>query len=325
MKYFVIILASLISASLFSQDCPVDDWIEEEYHYDAQRLALREIMSDTIHEFQDSIFIPKSITEEYLGILSSVYFQHTGLTDTLFNHYSIHVFPDLRFSQYVLNSQITLQADTNFTWIKAYIQDSLVSGNIKFDSVTSLYNFRLLYVTYLTSRTFLVIGSADVLHLKPLISFLESLDGIELANAGHVCCDGNDIDVTFANDTVFINFSIGWGDCPSGCINTHYWKYSVLDCISTFLDSYGSPLPSGLDNASANNRVLYPNPAEDIVFIKNSTGEELTIQIYNLEGELILTQSTRSDSVDLSALNSGIYFLTIWFKNERETIKIFKL
>lgn len=325
MKYFTLILVAIFSTSLYSQECALDEWIEEEYFCDAQRLALREIASDNDHEFQDSIFIPQSITNKYLGIISSVYFQNTDLTNTIFNYYSIHAFPDLRYPWNNPYSQITLHVDTNYTWVNAYIQDSLVSGNVKFDSITSIYDFKLLHVMYLTSSIFVYIGSFDVLHLEPLVSPFESINGIISANTENPWIgDGNDIEITFSNDTSFIVFSLGWGDCPAGCDNRHYWEYSVFNCISTYENSYGDPLPSGFDNSSVDDMMIFPNPIEDKIFIKNSTGEKLTIQVYTLKGELVLRQQIRSNSIDLSELNSGMYFLTIWSDKKRETIKILK-
>jgi hypothetical protein len=50
-----------------------------------------------------------------------------------------------------------------------------------------------------------------------------------------------------ATDTGFrVNIELGWGDCPSGCINNHRWSYDVApDGTTTLLSETGDPVPSG--------------------------------------------------------------------------------
>lgn len=43
-----------------------------------------------------------------------------------------------------------------------------------------------------------------------------------------------------------IQITIGWGDCPSGCIERHVWSFSVTPDGAVTLDSEtGDPLPAG--------------------------------------------------------------------------------
>ena len=99
MRIRTLIIGIIISNISFSQDCPIDKWIRENYFFDSQILALREIISDTSHEYQDSVRLPTEITNKYLGIISAVFFQNTDITDSLFDHYSIHAFPNVAYSQ----------------------------------------------------------------------------------------------------------------------------------------------------------------------------------------------------------------------------------
>ncbi len=40
--------------------------------------------------------------------------------------------------------------------------------------------------------------------------------------------------------------TIGWGDCPAGCINKHRWTYGVAgDASLTLVAEEGEPLPAG--------------------------------------------------------------------------------
>jgi hypothetical protein len=43
-----------------------------------------------------------------------------------------------------------------------------------------------------------------------------------------------------------VTYTIGWGDCPAGCINQHVWTYQVdADGTVTLLSETGDPLGSG--------------------------------------------------------------------------------
>lgn len=43
-----------------------------------------------------------------------------------------------------------------------------------------------------------------------------------------------------------ITLTIGWGDCPAGCINRHVWVYTVTaDGQVTLASESGEPIPAG--------------------------------------------------------------------------------
>ena len=49
-----------------------------------------------------------------------------------------------------------------------------------------------------------------------------------------------------------VMFEVGWGDCPSGCINRHRWTYAVSrDGSTRLLDESGEPVPSGVPGSDA--------------------------------------------------------------------------
>jgi len=44
-----------------------------------------------------------------------------------------------------------------------------------------------------------------------------------------------------------VKVTIGWGDCPAGCINQHTWTYRVgRDGGLTLLEESGVPVPASL-------------------------------------------------------------------------------
>lgn len=56
--------------------------------------------------------------------------------------------------------------------------------------------------------------------------------------------------------------------------------------------------------------VLFPNPANDIVYLLGSTYRFYDLEIYDMLGNLIL-KNTDANSIELSSLNNGIYFCRV--------------
>ncbi|TAK00733.1 MAG: hypothetical protein EPO36_07640 [Chloroflexota bacterium] len=43
-----------------------------------------------------------------------------------------------------------------------------------------------------------------------------------------------------------VSLTVGWGDCPAGCINRHVWTFEVTaDGQVTLLEESGDPVPEG--------------------------------------------------------------------------------
>ncbi len=86
------------------------------------------------------------------------------------------------------------------------------------------------------------------------------------------------------------------------------------DFILLFSDIIQQQLsPENTDN----DLIIYPNPASDIVFIKNvkDLNGELNLEIYTSNGSLIKKQSVRFENqlvkIKVNELSSGIYFINV--------------
>lgn len=79
-----------------------------------------------------------------------------------------------------------------------------------------------------------------------------------------------------------------------------------------------------LDTNSIKAVKLYPNPASD--FIRLSNIEVVNVQVTDLTGKTLISLSNVNDQTDInvSNLNSGVYFFTVKGENVNETIKFIK-
>jgi hypothetical protein len=56
--------------------------------------------------------------------------------------------------------------------------------------------------------------------------------------------DGPDIRASVHGEGWRLDYSVGFGDCPAGCIYRHTWSFAVSgDGVVTFLGRSGEPPP----------------------------------------------------------------------------------
>lgn len=65
--------------------------------------------------------------------------------------------------------------------------------------------------------------------------------------------------------------------------------------------------------------LTYPNPVDNLLFIKNITNS--TIKIYTNEGNLVQTSSFSDNVIDVDQLVSGIYFYHVFDRNSNKLVK----
>lgn len=316
MRNFIFLLILQASLQAVAQDCDIVSKIQNDYLDDAKILALREIYSDSTSSNADSVEIPSSLTDKYLGALSVIYSLDNQVIDSIFNIYEIHSFPNVPYME------IAMIGDTNYTWIKNYMIDSVISGNPHFDSIVTKYDFKLQSYINLSLGLSMRITTPRYLNLEPIVDSLNAIEGLVLVDAiESLAGDGNNIEFSTDNDTLFIDFSIGWGDCPAGCINRQYWHFSVFDCNATYLGLSGDNFTSAND-ITKNDYNLYPNPVNDILIIEKWDNLK-KIDVYDFQGKKIIGFNNISHQLNLSGLKTGQYLLMIQNRNNNESI--FKL
>jgi len=114
----------------------------------------------------------------------------------------------------------------------------------------------------------------------------------------------------------FSSFEIQWGPTNGPAAFTVYaYNGGIADTAAIDVTIHGIGI-NELDGSV----VLYPNPAEDVIYL-NGVPAHTTFELRNTTGQLLRT-GTAEDRIDLRALPSGTLLLTL--KNQR-TIKQYKL
>jgi hypothetical protein len=68
--------------------------------------------------------------------------------------------------------------------------------------------------------------------------------------------------------------------------------------------------PTGVDNVDMSELSIYPNPAKNELFIQSDSPID-KVEIYNLAGSCVLSESNFAGSINVSTLAAGVYFVKI--------------
>ncbi len=79
----------------------------------------------------------------------------------------------------------------------------------------------------------------------------------------------------------------------------------------------------GVQDIAENNFLIYPNPTQDIIHIKSTISQSFEISIYDTLGKRLI-YATSKQSIDISLLPKGIYFIRITDGEKSQTHKIVK-
>ena len=168
---------------------------------DAIYLALRS---------QDRIHLDSALALEYQYALNQAY----NVEDSM---QSVHVFPP-----YVM-STLLVAVDTN--WQIPWLDGTLNTGDVYLDSLSDEYGLIDVhhdawwqFSTNLFTITF--DAPAEMWRLGEVFQIHEDIAFAEPNVWGG---DGDDIIGFQKNDSTYLAFSVGWGDCMAGCINRYYW------------------------------------------------------------------------------------------------------
>jgi hypothetical protein len=109
-----------------------------------------------------------------------------------------------------------------------------------------------------------------------------------------------------------------------GAIDFFSASGDTMSWIDDMLFQVG-PLLAVDDVFAANNFSVYPNPVTDILNIRSANSVD-AIAVYDVLGKLVLstTPDAISPSIDMSALNSGVYLVRVTIGDASKTVKVIR-
>jgi hypothetical protein len=127
-----------------------------------------------------------------------------------------------------------------------------------------------------------------------------------------------------------------YGTSDSGCVVTgmryNLSSPAVANVCEGFvlkLDKNGTIIPTGINDKNITRKPLvhyFPNPASSELNFEILSGEEFSLEIYNLQGQVVLTESNIKEqaNVKVNALASGLYSFRLISKSNDFTGKFVK-
>lgn len=188
----------------------------------------------------------------------------------------------------------------------------------------NIEKLRLLYLpienivlTGLPNLTYLEIGSSttikhiDISNLTTILDLrIEDINGLEYLNIQN----GN---------YPSINFSLFY---------TENILYACIDDITAEYDEVVLHMASGLtpsincslsvtQNYMLGDIIVFPNPTTGIFSIKYNKIDTLKLSLFDMNGKVIIKETTKTENLDISNLNTGVYFLKLFYNQSLHLIK----
>lgn len=271
--------------------------------------------NDTITaDFRDSVVVYSRLTDTIVRPMLAVW---NALP--LLPRDSVRFVKDIHQHHRSLVRRVVIEIDTGSTWGKNLYEGKMPTGNTAVDSLFS--NYKLFVDTAFmdgSDRFTVEIASEFSINGQALITIFMKVPDVKDAHHPYDTFGSGDyITYSSVRDTASLIYSEGWGDCPSGCTERRFWKFTVFpDCSVRFDGSYGDPLPnSGVREQEQRFISLYPNPVTDKLIIEAE--ERGTVIISDVSGNPMRTAviTERKNEIVVSELPSGMYFVTIRDRN----------
>ncbi len=111
-----------------------------------------------------------------------------------------------------------------------------------------------------------------------------------------------------------------WNYISAWLPGQNLFSYSEILTGTQYLESayYYNGTLAGVPDAEADaglKVLVYPNPAKDKLFINTNESKVGLINIFDMNGKVVLSANSFIDGIDISALNMGMYFIQITNEN----------
>lgn len=191
------------------------------YKEDAAMIAVREFMSTT-QTGEQNAEIPQDRIDYFYGLLTKIYWMCKDV-DSIPDLSGIHTLKNPNLRQIM----VVLEKDSPFkeNWSKGVT----LTNNLYLNQLISKYKITIKNYRETTLGPTLTMESAGFVNTKELAFLVKNFESIRHAEAEGIVGDGNDISYgSDSKNAMAIKYSIGEGDCPSGCTKRKFWIFYIL-------------------------------------------------------------------------------------------------
>jgi len=221
-----------------SNDSSLSDSVKTLYIYDAVMLANFEMSKDSVLKY--TVLVPDSLIMKYYNTLILV--NNASKIKHVDYVRGIHPYSSKRIKKFFIYIN-----DTSSMWItnwqngNLWHDGNLNTGIIEVDNIFKEYRFNITSMTRIFDFYSIEIETEDYVNKNAFISLFSNIEEISISGKGFNQI--NTIDALPVGNSIIITYSIGWGDCPAGCIYRHYWMFEIEKNLVILLKEYGDKLP----------------------------------------------------------------------------------
>lgn len=212
----------------------------EAYREDAARLALRHLLRLGSGP-ADQVEIPDELSNDLYQRLVLVYnARDLAARDSVVDRYAVHTFP------YPATRSLLVFVAKGAGWPDAWRRGEPRTGNDAVDGLMVRYGLDLERCTVLIvlPADMCVLAASRPLNVQALARLFAAIEGVGSAEPNGPLGDGDDLDATRESDAWRLEYSVGFGDCPAGCIGRHSWTFRVRDDgLVEYVGGAGPPPP----------------------------------------------------------------------------------
>lgn len=189
-----------------------------------------------------AIRIPDKIVDTFYHGLLHIYNSSAEDARLVTHTYSIHS------RQFGMAFDLTFSYDSSASWGKAWSEGNRLTGNEAIDELILEYDltFERFYDFGAWGEHTVRFTSSKPLNMPALARVFKQQTEIDEAYASSFLVGGgSNLSANVSYRGIEYIFTLGWGDCPAGCINYHSWKFRVASNGGvTLADEYGNSLDS---------------------------------------------------------------------------------
>ena len=182
-------------------------------------------------------------------------------------------------------------------------------------------NNRLIYVCWGGNARIKAVSLTDFTQTTLLTTTLSNIDGITRDNQGnyYVSNWGANSIVKYSNsftspETVVTGLTSPADIYYNLLTDTLAIPNSTTSGSVTFWDN--PQITTSINSIKDSETIVYPNPSNSILYLKNLGEEIISVELFDLTGKLIVKEQNSSlEKLDLSTLNSGTFILMVMNKN----------
>lgn len=129
--------------------------------------------------------------------------------------------------------------------------------------------------------------------------------------------DDFELDYFYFFQAESFNYTIGWDNDGS--------EFLDLEPFPGFILHYRDyPIVFSVNDNNLASIIIHPNPVSDYIYISSNNIVIDSITIYSLTGKEVLEDSKRVNSINVSSLSKGMYFMEIYTDAGRSVKKFIK-